>query len=198
MNSFFFEVLGKTLMDLFDYKDEKAFRKIADPIQLFTTAVVLFFVGSVQKMNSIKGKKITLTNIIPVLTQIPIFMIFYMTILSVIQTFSYKEEKVRTYKKFESDPLVLLQNAGTFIFIFCAMNSFHQVYTSVKFPTMRRISKMALIALTFVVTVVLVFGFSAYISFGQDLVDIALYPSRPALKDSPKDIPNQILKSSKK
>jgi hypothetical protein len=56
MNDFFFEILEEPLADFFDTKPGPDFRKIADPIQLWITAILLFFIGSVEKMNALKGK----------------------------------------------------------------------------------------------------------------------------------------------
>lgn len=131
------------------------------------------------------------------LSQVSIFMIFYMTILTLIQLKPYKNEKKREYKQFESDPLILLKNIGTFIYVFCGMNNFHQAYTTVKFPTVRRVTKMGSIAITFVLILVLIFGMAAYFSLGQDLLDIDLFPDRDPLGDNKSDIANKILKSSK-
>lgn len=55
MNNFFFEILEKPLANLFGQEPGPDFRKIADPIQLWSTAIALFFIGSVQKMNALKG-----------------------------------------------------------------------------------------------------------------------------------------------
>ena len=119
-----------------------------------------------------------------------------MTILTIVQFRSYKNEKERKYKVWEKRPLVLLKNLGTFVYIFCGMNSFHQAYTTLKYPTVRRVVKMGGMTISFVVSLAVIFGFSAYLGLGQDLLNVALFPSRPAL-DGSKDIANKILKSSK-
>jgi len=56
VNTFFFEVLGHPLANLFKMEYE-AFRKIADPTQFFVTAIILFFISKVEKMNKLKSKK---------------------------------------------------------------------------------------------------------------------------------------------
>ena len=47
MNDFFFAILEEPLAKLFNTEPGPEFRKIADPIQLWATAVILFFIGSV-------------------------------------------------------------------------------------------------------------------------------------------------------
>ena len=61
MNTFFFSIFEEPLADLFKVKPGLEFRKIADPVQLWVTAVILFFMGSIEKMNKLKGKNINLT-----------------------------------------------------------------------------------------------------------------------------------------
>jgi len=119
-----------------------------------------------------------------------------MTILTVVQFRSYTNEEKRVYKQWETRPLVLLKNFGTFVYIYCGMNSFHQAYTTLKFPTVRRVVKMGSLTISFVWFLSIIFGFAAYISLGQGCIDVSLFPSRPPL-DGSKDIANKILKSSK-
>lgn len=114
-----------------------------------------------------------------------------------IQFPTYMSEKKPVYKKFETDPLVWLKNFGTFVFVFCAINSYHQAYTTVKFPTVRRVVKMGLIAYFFVAIISASFGFAAYFSLGQKIVNVGLFPDREPL-DGSKDIANKILKFGKK
>lgn len=131
------------------------------------------------------------------LSKISIVMIFYMTILTVIQLKGYKNEAPRTYKKYESNPVILLKNFGTFVYVFAAMNNFHQAYTTMKFPTVRRVTKMGTIAVMFVLSLILIFALSAYFSLGQELINYDLFPDRPPLTAYPDDISNKILKISK-
>ena len=56
MNNFFFEILEEPLAKLFGTQPGADFRKIANPIQLWITAVILYFIGSVKKMNALKGE----------------------------------------------------------------------------------------------------------------------------------------------
>ena len=85
---------------------------------------------------------------------------------------------------------------GTFVYVFCGMISFHQAYTTVKFPTARRVVKIGGMAIGFVWLLSMVFGMAAYFSLGDQLKSIELFPSRPALPNSD-DIFNKILKSGK-
>lgn len=57
VNDFFFEILETPLMNLFNYTDKQSFRKIADPIQFFGTAIFLYLIGSVKKMNTLKSNR---------------------------------------------------------------------------------------------------------------------------------------------
>jgi hypothetical protein len=60
-------------------------------------------------------------------------MIFYMTVMAIIQYKSYKDEFKPEYKTWQGEPLILLKNLGrflrlqlgTFVYVFCGMNSFH-------------------------------------------------------------------------
>jgi hypothetical protein len=76
------------------------------------------------------------------------------------------------------------------------MNSFHQAYTTVKYPTSRRIVKMGTMAISFIWFLSTLFGIAAYLSLGQSLKDVALFPDRDPLKGS-NDYANKILKSGK-
>lgn len=76
------------------------------------------------------------------------------------------------------------------------MNSFHQAYTSVKYPTSRRIVKMGTMAISFLWFLSTLFGMAAYLSIGQGLKEVSLFPDREPLKGS-KDYANKILKSGK-
>lgn len=55
VNDFFFEIMTDPLMSLFNYSDSKVFRADADPIELFGTAGILFFIGLARKMNVLKS-----------------------------------------------------------------------------------------------------------------------------------------------
>jgi hypothetical protein len=77
------------------------------------------------------------------------------------------------------------------------MNSFHQVYTTVQFPTSRRMVKMSFMAISFVWFLSTLFGMAGYLSLGQNLLTIDLFPSRPALANSD-DFANKFLKSGNK
>lgn len=56
MNDFFFEIMEEPLASFFGQKPGPDFRKIADPIQLWVTAILLYFISSVQKMSALKGE----------------------------------------------------------------------------------------------------------------------------------------------
>jgi hypothetical protein len=49
-------VAGEPLAKLFNTEYNDQFRKKANPIQFFSTAIILFFVSKVQKMNKLKCK----------------------------------------------------------------------------------------------------------------------------------------------
>lgn len=64
------------------------------------------------------------------------------------------------------------------------MNSFHQAYTTVRYPTARRMLKMGKMAMSFLWFLNLLFGMAAYFSLGQALKDVSLFPDREPLKNS--------------
>ena len=132
-----------------------------------------------------------------VLTNIPIIMIFYMTFMAIIQAKDYNKTFKPQYKKFESNPLILLKNMGTFVYLYCGMNSFHQAYTTVRFPTTRRVVKMSFVAVIFIWILGTIFGMTSYFSLGQELKGVSLFPDRRPLPGR-NDLPNTILKASKK
>ena len=185
VNDFFFEVFGGPIASMLGTTNDDTFRAEADPIQLGVTAVLLFLLSKIEKMSKMK-----------LLTQIPIVMIFYMALLTAIQFPSYIREFKPTFKAWEGRPLVLLKNGGTFVYLYTGIMSFHQVYTTIRFPTVRRVTKMGLIAVLFIFILGGVFGFSAYFSIGQENVKVNLWPDRPKLKGS-SDIANIILKAGK-
>lgn len=76
------------------------------------------------------------------------------------------------------------------------MNSFHQAYSTLRAPTVRRVFKMGGYAVVFTFILSIGFALFAYFSIGQDLLNINLYPDRPPLSGS-SDIANKILKISK-
>jgi len=127
------------------------------------------------------------------ITLISLLMLLYMFIMVIIQIKPYIAEYKPKYKMIEKNPLMMMRYLGVFIFIFCSMNSFHQAYSTLKAPTVRRINKMGIYAISFVSILSLAFGMLAYFSIGQDLADIALFPDRPSLPGDT-DIFSKILK----
>ena len=123
-------------------------------------------------------------------------MIFYMTIMAIIQANEYNTTFKPEMKKFETRPLVLLKNIGTFIYLFCGVNTFHQVYTTVRYPTNRRVVKMTTISVVFIWIFASVFAGASYYALGQGLKNIGFFPDRPKIPGN-SDIPNTILKASK-
>lgn len=119
-----------------------------------------------------------------------------MCILTLIQFPSFISNVKPTYKVFEPNPLVWLKNFGTVVFCFCGINSYHQAYTTVKFPTVRRVVKMGGMAYVIVTSFSSLFTFAAYFSIGQENQGVPLFPNRKPLEGS-HDIANKILKCGK-
>lgn len=86
MNNFFFDILEEPLAKLFDTNPGPDFRKVADPVQLWLTAIILFFIGSVKKMNALKGKLCFMSQflIFEAFTKVSLIMIFYMAVMAII------------------------------------------------------------------------------------------------------------------
>lgn len=195
VNDFFFELFLHPLMDLFHMTNVDHFRSIADPVQFIVTATILFFIGLAEKMNALKSKSTCLIS--SEFSQVSIIMILYMMVMTAAQLPYYQREEKRIYKRFETDPLVLLKNLGTFIFVYFGVNNYHQAYTTVKFPTVRRMAKMSRISMSILLIFMIVFGLTAYFSIGQELITVPLFPDRKPLKHYPEDYMNKILKTSK-
>ena len=103
---------------------------MADPIQFYLTGLLLFFIS--------KGNKI---NALEALTNIPLLMIFYMTVMAIIQANEYHTAFQPEVKRYETSPLILLKSMGTFVYLFFGPGCFHQVYSTMSYPTTRRVFK---------------------------------------------------------
>ena len=123
-------------------------------------------------------------------------MIFYMVIISISQTKSYNERLPKNDVVMFGDSIFkYLQNWGIFIFIYLNIVNYHQTYTTLKFPTIRRMNKQTFYVFTILLVIFLTFGISSYVSLGSSARVLDLFPLRKALPGS-KDIPMVILKSS--
>ena len=183
INDFFFEVFGPMLAAWFDRPYDADFRTLADPIQFYSTGLLLFLVSRAEKIN-------TLTF----LTKIPVIMIFYMTLMAVMQAHEYNTAFHPEVKRYETNPLILLKNMGTFLYLYFGMNSFHQVHSTLKFPTTRRLFKLTSASLTFIWIFATGFASAAYFGLGQGLKHVNLFPDRPGLPGK-SDWPNTLLKT---
>jgi amino acid permease len=123
-------------------------------------------------------------------------MIFFLIIVTISQYKSYKTEFDPKISRFEDDPNQYMKNLGIFIFVYCNMLSYHQIYTTMADPTIKRMKKMARRTFGFCYVVFTIFGLFAYLSLGDKLQNVDLFPQRPALEGS-KDILMKILKTSK-
>jgi arginine exporter protein ArgO len=64
------------------------------------------------------------------------------------------------------------------------MNSFHQAYTTLKYPTTRRVVKMGTMTVSFIWFLSTLFCMAAYLSLGERLKTVSLFPDREALPGS--------------
>ena len=55
VNKFFFEVFGEGLAKLCNTQYDDHFKRIANPVQIYATGVLLFFISKAKKMNKLKG-----------------------------------------------------------------------------------------------------------------------------------------------
>ena len=81
--------------------------------------------------------------------------------------------------------------------MFCSMTAFHQAYSTLKAPTVRRVYKMGSYAILISYTLSLVFVMFVYFSLGQLNQNFPTYLERPKISPDSRDIPMVILKIGK-
>lgn len=124
-------------------------------------------------------------------------MVFYVTVVTFFQAKDYHEELKPVYQPF--GPVKYFEyilNFGLFIFAYCALPAFHQVYTIVKMPTIRRIQKIGLRTNLFLMVFYMAFTVAAYYSLGPTMQDKAfdIFPNKKPPSTDPHNVYMSILK----
>lgn len=185
VNSFFFEVFGKAIADFLKMDYDDKFRDFANIIQYSVFGFVCYLFALAEKMNSLKP-----------LTFVSLGMIFFLLLLTLLQLGDYRQTYQPVIEKSGSSPMEYFKNAGIFIFIYCNMLAFHQVYTTVRKPTIGRMNKIARRTFGFCLLIVGGFGMAAYFSLGSELKRVDLFPERKALPDD-SDLAMTVLKAGR-
>ena len=121
VNSFFFEVFGTAIASFLKMDYDDKFRDYADMVQYSVFGFVCYLFALAEKINSLKP-----------LTFVSLGMIFFLLILTLKR---YRETFQPVVERYGTDTSEFFKNAGIFIFIYCNMLAYHQVYTTVRKPT---------------------------------------------------------------
>ena len=119
-----------------------------------------------------------------------------MVILTFFQAKSYNQEIKPQIVAFGTNWFQIARHWGIFIFTYCNMLNFHQAYTTLKFPTIRRVKKLSYWVFGALGVFYWSFSMTGYYSLGFEARELDIFPQRQPLGSSA-DYAMRGLKASK-
>jgi len=127
-----------------------------------------------------------------------LIMVIFITCLCFVQLGEYRAEFEPEYLTFGPGKVFeMFLNVGIFMFGFSALSCYHEVYTTIKMPTVRRMKKVANRVSMFQMIFYLAFTLAVYFSLGRliENKDYDVYPNKPPLQSDPNNILMKIVKA---
>jgi len=186
INTFFKDVLGPTIASWLNTDFNDSFKK---ELGFFLTLALVgfLFLGTLMRR----------VGIIRYLGILVVIMVFYLTVVTVVQAKSYVDEVKPEYEALGTEKFFdYILNFGLFLFAFNALPAFHQVYVQVSMPTVRRIRKIGYRVSFLLLAFYSLFTIAAYISLGTLMQDknFDIFPNKQPLSTDPHDIYMKVLK----
>jgi amino acid permease len=175
MNSFFSVSLGKTLAGWIG---------ISESIVLMIFAIlttICLYLGTLLRKAGMLGY-FGISSLI---------MVVFLTSLCFFQVGQYAKEYSPEYLKFGPGKFFeMFSNVGTFMFGFSGISCFHEVYTTIYKPTLRRMKKISLRVSLFQIIFYTGFTLAAYFSLGTrlEVPEIKTWVEKPTLSTDPNNL----------
>jgi len=186
VTTFFQEIFGLRIANYLELDYDQSFKKQLGLLISIVLAIA-YFLGSVLRR----------AGVIRYLGFLVVFMIFYLICVTIYQTKGYMEEVKPRYEAFGSGKIFeCALHFGVFLFAFDSVQGFHQVYTAMAMPTVRRIKKVGLKVSLVLLVPFYIFTIFAYLSLGHTMQDKSfdIFPSKRPLSTDPDDVYMTILK----
>ena len=187
MNTFFKDLLGQTIADWVGRDFDDSFKRELS-FFVITVMSIVVFLGTLQKQ----------LGIVRYLGLVSVAMVIYLTLVTIFQAKAYRSEFKPQYQAFGAESYFqYMLRFGLYIFAFNSIPAFHQVYSQVKLPTVRRLKKITTRANLMLLVGYLVFTVAAYISLGDQLQtdSYQIFPNKPHLDSDPNDIYMKVLRA---
>lgn len=185
VNDFFKEVFGELIAKMIgsNYDDE-----FKNGLTLLVTIIQLIplFLGTIlKKAGTIRYFGLSV-----------VFMVVYLACISVYQAPAYVREIKPTYQAFGTKKFFhIIHYFGVFLFAYDSAQSYHQVYSSMKLPTVRRIRKIGVRISAVLFILYFIYTLAAYVSLGTTMQkNFDIFPSRKPVSSDPYDILMKFLK----
>ena len=184
--TFFQEVFGSKIANYLDLPYNDHFKRQITLLVSILLAIP-YFIGTVFKR----------AGIIRYLGFLVVFMVLYVVCITLFQTKDYIIELKPQYEAWGGGSIFdCALHFGVFIFGFDTIHGFHQVYSAMAMPTVRRIKKVGLQVNLILLALFYLFTIFAYLSLGAEMQDRSfdIFPSKRPLSSDPSDIYMTILK----
>ena len=188
INICFREVFGQKIAANFEVPFDDYFKKNLSLLVTIFLTLVYFF-----------GTLLRRAGIIHYAGLLVVLMGFYLAAVTIFQARDYAEEFKPEYQPYGCGKLsqYLLQ-FGVFFFAFDSVQGFHQVYSSIRMPTTRRIRKLGYLVSISLFLLYTSFTSAAYYSLGTSMQsdEFDIFPNKKPLSTDPNNIYMLILKGT--
>ena len=186
MNSFFVETYGIWIADMIGQEVTQSYKNLVKLIFTITLTMVLYL-GTLMRKAGMLG----------ILGISSLIMVVFLTFVCFIQVGEYVVEYQPEYLYLGPGRVFdMFLNVGIFMFGFSGIAGFHEVYTTIKKPTVRRMKKIALRVVIFQIIFYTAFTLAVYFSLGRliESSEFDIYPNKPTLESDPSNILMKIVK----